>query len=270
MEETRWGILNVYAPNHASARARLWEEIYLAIPEDEIKWIVGGDFNMLEDPQDRRGGSRLTIQGQELANWERLVFKLRISDAWHLSNIQRGAGSLQFSRSDRKGGRPRDNTSGSQPWGESVVREEVDHERLNESRIDRIYLSDYFAILEGEITIMPGTTLSDHAPVLLTLQQGGYRKRGRSQQVRIPDWVFQEDKYKSEVESLWHKATELGGALEKLDNALVAASDFFKGQTKQLAELRGQQERNLRRALRALHRLQECHPSCSWTTERME
>ena len=68
MEETRWGILNIYAPNHASARARLWEEIYLTTPGDENKWIVGGDFNMLEDPQDRRGGNMLTIQGQELVN----------------------------------------------------------------------------------------------------------------------------------------------------------------------------------------------------------
>mgnify|MGYP000252850560 CR=1 FL=1 len=66
--ESRWGYLNVYAPNHASARARLWEEIYLSLPEDVENWIVGGDFNMLEDPQDRRGGSMITIQGLELAN----------------------------------------------------------------------------------------------------------------------------------------------------------------------------------------------------------
>ena len=91
MEETCWRLLNIYAPNHASVGARLWGEIYLAIPRDVVKWIVGGDFNMLENPQDRRGGNMLTIQGQELANWEMLVFKLRISDAWNLSNIQRAA-----------------------------------------------------------------------------------------------------------------------------------------------------------------------------------
>ena len=64
--------------------------------------------------------------------------------------------------------------------------------------------------------------------------------------------MLQADKYEFEVESLWHKAIE---ALEELDNALVAVSNFFKGKTKQLSELRGQQERNLRRALQALHRL---------------
>ena len=97
-EESRWGLLNVYAPNHASARARLWEEIYLSLPEDVENWIVGGDFNMLEDPQDRRGGSMITIQGLELANWERLVRKLRIYDMWHLSNFHKGVDSLRFSR----------------------------------------------------------------------------------------------------------------------------------------------------------------------------
>ena len=88
-EESRWGLLNVYAPNHASARARLWEEIYMAVPGDVGNWIVGGDFNMLEDPHDRRGGSIVTIEGLALANWERLVLKLRIFDVWHLKLSQR-------------------------------------------------------------------------------------------------------------------------------------------------------------------------------------
>ena len=67
---------------------------------DVDSWIVGGDFNMLEDPQDRRGGSMTTIQDLELAHWERLVFKLRLVDTWHLGNIRRGTESLRFSRSD--------------------------------------------------------------------------------------------------------------------------------------------------------------------------
>ena len=69
--QTTWGYLNIYAPNHASARKHFWYEITNALP-NVSDWCVAGDFNMIEDPLDRRGGSAATIHGEELANWERM------------------------------------------------------------------------------------------------------------------------------------------------------------------------------------------------------
>ena len=43
------GVLNVYAPNQASARAEFWAQIADALPAVE-HWCVGGDFNMLRIP----------------------------------------------------------------------------------------------------------------------------------------------------------------------------------------------------------------------------
>ena len=41
--------------------------------------VWGGDFNMLESPDDRRGGSGATIHGAELtASWEWLCLQLRV------------------------------------------------------------------------------------------------------------------------------------------------------------------------------------------------
>ena len=61
----RLGFLNVYAPNHASPRGGFWSHIAEGIPCADA-WCVGGDFNMLESPDDRRGGCGTTIHGAKL------------------------------------------------------------------------------------------------------------------------------------------------------------------------------------------------------------
>ena len=62
----RWGFLDVYAPNHASVRADFWSQIAEALPLADA-WCLGGDFNMLEAPDDRQGGASTTVHGSELA-----------------------------------------------------------------------------------------------------------------------------------------------------------------------------------------------------------
>ena len=80
---------------------------------------------MLEDPGDRKGGSVVTIHGEELAVWERMCLKLSILDAWHMPNVYRSQGSLHFSRSDRRIG------------------------GTNTSRLDRFYVGEAFALNGG-------------------------------------------------------------------------------------------------------------------------
>ena len=43
------------------------------------------------------------------------------------------------------------------------------HDLDNMSRIDWFYVSDNFCAKGGKYGIMPGTTLSDHSPVTLTI-----------------------------------------------------------------------------------------------------
>ena len=57
------GVLIVYAPNHASARAEFWSQIASSLLKADC-WCMGGDFNMLESPV---GGSQTSVHGQELA-----------------------------------------------------------------------------------------------------------------------------------------------------------------------------------------------------------
>ena len=89
------GILNVYAPNHASARAEFWARLAAALLSVD-SWCVGGDFNILESPEDRLGGHHVTIHESELAAWERLCMTLRISDAWFIESFSRAQEAFTF------------------------------------------------------------------------------------------------------------------------------------------------------------------------------
>ena len=95
----QWGLLNIYAPNQVVERKQFWKYIWEHIPSSVKEWIVGGDFNMVEDPNDRRGGKLVIIPGPELAEWEKFIFQMNLTDAWHLRNFSRERLSLRFSRS---------------------------------------------------------------------------------------------------------------------------------------------------------------------------
>ena len=131
------------------------------------------------------------------------MLKLRISDVWHLSNFHKGVDSLIFSRSDRRTRSTQEEVAiGSQNLGGTSVQSEQSQGGPNESRIDRFYLSDVLATKEGMITILPGTTLSDHAPIILSITPGQQWKKGRISQLRIPDIILEDGRYKEEVEKL--------------------------------------------------------------------
>ena len=81
--------------------------------------------------------------GEELAVWERMCLKLSILDAWHTPNVYRSQDSFSFSHSDRRIG------------------------GTNHSRLDRFYVGEAFVLNGGNITILPGTIFSYHAPIIL-------------------------------------------------------------------------------------------------------
>ncbi len=241
-EVNSWGLLNVYAPNHVSARIKFWQDILQALPQVD-NWCVAGDFNMLEDPADRCGGSTLTISGQELANWERLSLSLRISDAWHLHSFSKERESLSFSRSDRR-------LAGA-----------------NLSRIDRFYVSDSFADKGGSIKIMSGTVFSDHAPVILTLAN---TRNKQSFHLKIPEDILVNEQYSEQVHKIWIESFRDGDRPEmSLANAIMSLSRFFREAAMQQRQAYKAREKRMRHALISLQRLQEKYPSCGWVAHKI-
>ena len=157
----RHGILSIYASNHESARVAFWTQLIDALPSVDA-WCIAGDFNMIESPEDRQGGSHVTVHGTELAAWERLCMALGLHDVWHLADFARERDSLRFSRSNRRIG------------------------GMNLSRIDRIYVSDALSDYGGTTSIITGSCMSDHAPVVVVFRE---RDAHVSSVMRIPESV---------------------------------------------------------------------------------
>ena len=167
MQSQKWGFLNIYAPNHEIARAQFWRNLRQRLPMLDV-WCVAGDFNMLEDPLDRLGGSATTVHGEELAEWERLCMTLSICDVWHLPNVYKDQESMKFSRSNR-----------------SVV-------NLNLSRLDRFYASKDLVMYGGRVNIISGVGMSDHAPVMLLLFDSFKLQTGCAR-LTVPDTILSEN-----------------------------------------------------------------------------
>ena len=248
MEEKgfQWGLLNIYAPNHEAERRQFWEYIRNPTPSAITKWVVGGDFNMVEDPCDWRGGRLTTIHGQEVAKWEKLIFQMNLTDTWHLRNFSRERLSLRFSRSSLLSPQSPDTTtaeeassSASRAGSASIV--------IVESRLGRFYVSTQIADQIGSICIQLGTTLSDHDPVILRLK-GPYQGCPRDQRnVRIPNKFLSKNGFKQDLGNIWATKMHLEGNMAtKVAAALTASSQFLKEKV-HLKELQlAEKEKNIR------------------------
>ena len=83
------GFVNIYVPNHETARANFWKvmvEKMLDLPHQ----CVGEDFNMIEDSDDRWGGSRYIVHGWELGEWEKPMHEVQIARYMVFTNIRQG------------------------------------------------------------------------------------------------------------------------------------------------------------------------------------
>ena len=89
------GILNVYAPNSSKDRLTLWQELVTRLPS-ACRWLVNGDFNMTETPQDKSTFcSKVMSQGETLA-WKAFKSGLHLSDTFNHN------GKLKFSWDNKR------------------------------------------------------------------------------------------------------------------------------------------------------------------------
>ena len=57
-------------------------------------WLVGGDFNMIEDVANRMGGITITISGWEAKCLNYFCFAYGLLDLWNVHSFSRIQGSL--------------------------------------------------------------------------------------------------------------------------------------------------------------------------------
>ena len=238
----KWGLLNIYAPNHVRERTILWKSIISQLP-DVDHWAIAGDFNMLEDVGDRLGGTSQTISGSELYEWERLTFSLGLMDLWHVSSFVRIHDSLAYSRSDRR------------------------EAHTNLSRLDRFYADKFLWEKGGSIGIIPSFSFSDHAPLRLVIVLQEQYKNSR---FRIPNHVFLNEDCAPIVYNIWNKYDySYDNALSSAQKAINEIQHFFHGKAKQLFYASFTKIGRLRRGLRSLQHLQEKRPYSSYINSRV-
>jgi exonuclease III len=138
------GVLNVYGFSHTGPRAMLWDHLAQAeLPA--AYWILGGDFNNIEQASDKQGGSHKTSIGRrELEAWNRLLMKLGGRDAHHTGSFVR--------RSNK-----------SFTWANTHT-----DENMIQTRIDRFYIPIHIENIGGTTEILPTLpNISDHAGVVI-------------------------------------------------------------------------------------------------------
>eukprot|EP00249_Psilotum_nudum_P003894 c17395_g1_i1 orf=13-462(+) len=129
-------IINVYAPNNSREREELWRQIDEMI--DSGKYVIMGDFNMIEQEQDKKGGVNAAIQGAEKVSWENVKWKIGLADMT-------------------------DTEEKMMTWNNCRMEGRI------EARLDRIYMLEGGNWIAGNHTIIveQGEVLSDHKLVIL-------------------------------------------------------------------------------------------------------
>ena len=81
------GILNIYAPNSAAERKEFWLQLVDKKPDAEL-WIIGGDFNMVQQQEDRIENANCMVQGVEKDAWDQFCLAYNVIDCFNGPNFQ--------------------------------------------------------------------------------------------------------------------------------------------------------------------------------------
>ncbi|KAL3691399.1 hypothetical protein R1sor_005050 [Riccia sorocarpa] len=150
-EEGNIGIASVYGPDSGRERIRLFD--WLKELDLRGKWILLGDWNMTLNKEDSIGPSPL-LQGAPLRRWRALDQKGDLLDVYH------AAGRTE---------------------GPFFTRQAASGNRLDQSRLDRVYLSEMRNWIHT-ITLVKHyekMAVSDHVPVLVDIAIKPPRNRSR-------------------------------------------------------------------------------------------
>ncbi|KAL3696995.1 hypothetical protein R1sor_011071 [Riccia sorocarpa] len=136
------GVISLYASTKTVHRIPLW--CWLEELMEGGRWILIGDFNSVELPDDTQGNSNL-LNGTELRKWKSLARTTELTDVFFTAITRRS---------------PR------------FTRHRVRLDRIEFARLDRCYLTDGADWVEHvkELVHDGSSGLSDHYPVVVELQ----------------------------------------------------------------------------------------------------
>lgn len=190
----RIGFIGVCGPNSTEERIVLWRFLIFNL-DPSYRWMMLGDFNLIDATSDQWGGTLNTVAGQERGAWAQLLRKFQFKDTFSPRN-----GHLKFSWDSLQVHRHNPVNSSLPP----------NHRTLR--RIDRIYWakSNTGPTIECSSTILPGFAFSDHAPVWANLKVG--RPERRPSRFRMNTSHFTDELYKARITLMWEAGILRGEA----------------------------------------------------------
>ncbi|KAL3695864.1 hypothetical protein R1sor_009940 [Riccia sorocarpa] len=173
------GIVGIHGPRERCDRPAAWK--WLRELTQEGKWVIIGDFNMVESRVDTIGPSPL-MRGAELRKWTMCSNQADLVDTWLVANVSKG------------------------PW---FTRQAVHGSRFDQSRIDRCYISELgewvYRIAQEEHY---GTcSLSDHIPISVQLQliHEGPTHRKPTSYFKMNARYMQSQEFRQRIKETWSK-----------------------------------------------------------------
>lgn len=199
----KMGILGIYAPNSSGDRTKLWQELFHTL-DTSYRWILCGDFNMIENSGDQRGGACSLVAGREKRAWRHLKRHLLLEDSF----VSR-PGHLSFSWDNCRRFRHTPDLLVN-PSGSRTLR-----------RLDRVYRSSQKRNSEFnlESTILSGFSLSDHAPVLALFTF--HRDNRRFTQHRMNSQHQTDPAFQEWIATMWAREEAFGRAQEVPDSLIL-------------------------------------------------
>jgi exonuclease III len=203
------GIINVYGFSNTGARAMLWNHIAQVDLPDAI-WIVAGDFNNIEQAQDKQGGSNTTsISTRELEAWNKLLVRLGTRDSFHL-----GAFIKQSEKAFTWNNGHQDDS-------------------MIQSRIDRIYVPILIENIGGTLEILPTIQhVSDHAGVTLHFTNEKHKKQ---QTFFFNKGLLKNEETKKELLATWRQVLD-DDNIGTWNDKIVAANHAIKSKSVELTK----------------------------------
>ena len=181
----------------------------------EAQWVIAGDFNNIEHPRDKQGGSSQTsINARELEAWTQLLTKLGVRDAFNLGTFFRKSGKT-FT------------------WTNSH-----NDETMIQSRIDRVYVPFYIERIGGTTEVLPTLPfISDHASFVVHFNDEGKPKTRPHQ---FNKGLLKNQEHKSALLETW-KAVMEDESLVTWNKKMVMANQAIRYKSMELTKAQKQQ-----------------------------
>ncbi|KAL3694924.1 hypothetical protein R1sor_008575 [Riccia sorocarpa] len=171
-------VMSLYAPNNAAERRPLWS--WLSFKTEGENWMIMGDFNSVELPDDTDGPTAL-LNGGELRTWKACASEVELVDAYLCASFTEG---------------PR------------FTRQVFSGDRLDQARLDRCYLTNGASWCHHvhKVAHDATQTISDHWPVsvTLTLQEAEREVMRRGSYFKMDSAVLKNSRVLQEVKEAWN------------------------------------------------------------------